>query len=194
MTTTNYQLSFVATLLLLASCSGRSTQTPTTPVLSDTPKFIVLTIDTVRVSPQRPGAAGKWDGVAKEASSQCGFVKTAVTFLASPVAGMLAAGLCNAKAGEQIERDPQAPDLVLMLETAEHVFRTPIVRDSYYHDFSYSFLIPTRDIPTNGIKLKIVDQDGEVPSEGELMGRFWFDKTELTKSGLQRAKEGELKN
>lgn len=155
-----------------------------------TASIVVLTIETVRVSPQRPENAGKWDGSATEPGNQCGFFGSATAFFLSPAAGMLAKGLCQTRSAKQAERDPQAPDLVLSLQTEDRTYRTPIVRDAFYHDFSYQFIVPVDDAPVHGFKLSVLDQDGDEPLEGELVGLFRLDQRDLGDRSLQRAKAG----
>lgn len=177
--------------LLTISCGGApasSTQTAT----DATPEFVVLTIDTVRVAAARPEGAGPWDGPIEAAKKGCGFTAAVAGLLVSPAAAGLARSLCETSGGRQEERDPKAPDLVLTLDMGNHVFHTPIARDSYYQNFGYKVVIPLHEVPTHGVKLSVIDQDGENVTDGELMGLFRLDQRDLRPGALQRAKAGSV--
>jgi hypothetical protein len=160
------------------------------------PALVVVQLDTLEVEPQRPGKSGTWDSSEEKSGNNCGLLAGAVSFLATPAAGGVTNVLCNAaSSGKQRQKDPRAPDLVIRLTTgAGESFHTPVARDMYSHDFGYRVLIPLAAIPRHGLKLAVIDQDGDQAIDGELLGSFRVRREELLDGKLHVLKKGSVRS
>jgi hypothetical protein len=98
---------------------------------------LVIQIDSVHSTTERPDNGGKWDGEKPGEDFGCD-VLGLLGDVAYPGAGRLAASACRSSR-QQRERDPQAPDLFVQLASGRTVYRSMVVADTYSADFGYQF-------------------------------------------------------
>jgi hypothetical protein len=152
-------------LLGLSGCrpSHHQWQQQFAPASGQEPPWLILRVDTVRVSPTRPGTTQTWDGPAPTPSdgAECGLLGIAVGLI-YPVAAKGAALLCKvASRPEHQERDPSAPDLAVLLTAgAGMAYETQTAKDATYAVFRREFVVPTGAIPPDGLALDVIDRDG----------------------------------
>lgn len=153
---------------------------------------MVLRVDLVQVSATRPGTTEPWDGPAPESDSDaiCSlFAWGAAAATTSPVTGKAVGALCDLESrAPQAERDATNPDLQLRLSAgASTHFDSFVERDSLSHVFHYEFVVPTKAIPPDGIRLEVLDADtndsgetiGSVRISSDMVAQALFSETHL---------------
>lgn len=127
------------------------------------PPWLNVRVDTVRVSPTRPGSNATWDGPAPtgEDGAGCGLLGLAVGLI-NPIAGKGAALLCKLDSRpHQQERHPALPDLAVLVRAGtSRGYETHTEQDSAYAVFRREFVIPTAAIPPDGLAFEVIDRDG----------------------------------
>ena len=159
------------------------------------PDAVVLRIDRVAVAANRPNGAGSWDGPAPEGreGATCSLLAWGAT-LASPVAGQGMNLLCGLAAPEQVERNPQNPDLRVRLAAGTSVrFDSPTAEDATDHVFGYEYVVPLEGVPKDGIQLQVLDADSG--QDQETIGVLRLTQQKLvaalqSPTGLIEAAEG----
>lgn len=159
--------SLVTVIALSAACAGGTPQS-STPASSPPPTHLVLRVDTVRVSPQRPNGTS-WDDVEPprdDAFCQIvgGAVGTAVLIKfapAAPVAADMSTALCKAlDAPMQRQHDPTLPDLQVRLAGGTGgAYVTDTRPDTTLVAFAEAFVVPVDAIPPDGLRVEVVDND-----------------------------------
>ncbi|RMH40634.1 MAG: carboxypeptidase regulatory-like domain-containing protein [Deltaproteobacteria bacterium] len=139
--------------------------------------WLLLRVDDVRVTPKRPGTNRDWDGPKRERKGLCDIAPSAqgAMLLDAMTTGGAATAvsiLCElGSSDKQEERDPKAPDLMVRLRAGSDVtYRSFIAPDRYRHSFGYEFLVPIAGIPRDGLRLAVLDQDGDDITGGEVIG------------------------
>lgn len=162
------RLASLATVIALsAACAGGTPQS-STPASPPPPTHLVLRVDTVRVSPQRPNGTS-WDDVEPpHDDSLCQIVGLAVggafgmqVPMAARVATETSTALCKAlDAPMQRQHDPTLPDLQVRLAGGTgSPYVTDTRSDTTLVAFGEAFVVPVDAIPPDGLRLEVVDND-----------------------------------
>jgi hypothetical protein len=95
-----------------------------------------------------------------------------------------AAALCGLATRSQLERRPEAPDLVVRLGAGADVqYSSWIERDTFSQSLQYEFVVPVSAVPADGLRLEVLDHDGGGPSElHELVGGMRLSREALTRA------------
>jgi hypothetical protein len=162
--------------------AGEPAPTATPPPTS----MLTIEVGSVRVKATRPGTGTSWDGEAPAESvgpnPLCKLVPLAhaVGSVGTVVAEVGAAicALATLKRPTQRQRDPKAPDLLVAIVAGQGVaYRTHAVPDAYAAFFQSRFRVPVASLPQNGLRLLVLDQDGE--HDDETIGEFRLGRAEL---------------
>ena len=163
-------------LALATACHGRDA---TTPGRNATTESYVLRVDTVQVSPTRPGGS-PWDESPESDNGACGLLSALASAAYTPVAGAAASFLCRASSGQQSDREqnPTLPDLTIEIVAGNvEAYRSDVIANTIHHRFGTSFLVPIAAIPSDGLQLSVLDDDGG--GQSELIGRVRLSTTQL---------------
>jgi hypothetical protein len=132
------------------------------------PENIVLRVDRVSIASTQPGTQNRWDEPSREprSSAVCSLLALG-TNLVSPVSGEHASDLCGALLRqEHRERFPEDPDLRVRLAAGPTVrFESPVVPDLTSHTFSYEVVVPTAAVPLDGLRIEVLDDDGNAVAQ-----------------------------
>ncbi len=167
-------------LLLLPALSCAEAQNePNTPAYLPDPPWLVLRVETVQVSPFRPGTTDPWDTMEPQPTdgTACGLVgKTIAT--TEPITGAGAEFLCSFDQRPSPEgADPRFPDLMLLLGIGSGaLYQSPTAPNTAEFRSNAEFIVPTNTIPTDGISLVVVDRDGP---NSEIIGAFKLTRQDL---------------
>jgi len=162
---------FVATSMgLIATGLAACAPAARPPQISSLPDVIVIRVDNVEVSAFHPGTQETWDGEAPETdpAAVCKLVALG-TGLVNPVLGAGTEAICGFSQPAQVERSPTNPDLQLRLSAGQSTkYESFVESDQLAHNFSYEFVIPTNAIPSDGLRLDVLDAEGD--GEPETIG------------------------
>lgn len=177
----------VAALAIL--CGSSRAGLADSPPASPEPEWLLLRIDAVRVASKRPGNAGSWDSEREKQDwgGLCTLASIGVGALSGGTAGKATGVLCRVVAsgtGQQDERDPKAPDLVIKLAAGNQIYRSYIAQDTYSHIFFYSLVLPVAAIPRGGLQLIVEDQDGDDIGAGEVVTSLRVTREQLLATAL----------
>lgn len=152
-------------------CRKTDTYSQYIPLSGGEPPWLNIRVDTVRVSPQRPGTHLGWDPPASASSkeAECGLLGLVVGLI-NPVVGRGAHLLCRMdvqqKKGEGAQ---ELPDLAVFVHAGMgKVYETHTEQDSISAIFRQEFLVPTAAIPPDGLVFEVIDRDG---LQYEMIGR-----------------------
>jgi hypothetical protein len=157
----------------LAGC-GPAAGPPSPPL----PAAVVLRVDAVEVSSSRHASQLSWDGADAETDpgAGCKVLVAGATFLAPALAPV--STLCGLASAPHRERHAQDPDLQLRLGVGvDAAYASWIDPDALTHSFRYEFVVPVAALPADGLKLDVLDDDGEVGSE--LIGSMRISRAKL---------------
>ena len=161
--------------LAVASCHAQG------PPNERLPEAMVLRIDTVQVSPTRPGSQDPWDGREPEgiAGTGCKVVAAGVTMF-EPTAGAVVSPLCGFSSKPEGERDPSDPDLLVRLGAgATTSYSSFVVGDTRSQSLQYEFVVPVAAIPADGLRVDVLDDD---KGGAELIGGLRLSQAELERA------------
>ena len=116
-------------------CSKPPARVPRFPqAQAQEPPWLLLRVDTVRVTPYHPGTTMSWDGPAPAPndSAECGLLSLGLGLI-NPIAGKGADLLCKIdNRVPQREQDPSAPDLAVLVSAgAGATYMTYTARDTF---------------------------------------------------------------
>ena len=136
---------------------------------------------------------GEPDGSMPEADESpfCALLGLAVSVASASLVGTGITSVCSALTAlerRQQQHLPEAPDLAVGIEVEGQILhQSPTLFDSYAGTLGHSILLPAGSVPTEGIKLAVLDVDeGAAP---QMLGSFRVTRTHLDQlrgAGLQR--------
>lgn len=154
------------------------------------PKWIGLEVGTVRVTPCRPGTGTvaipcrPWDTPVTSSKRKPDLCEVAG---AIPGWGKILGKSCSllGLGGSEEKKqthDATAPDLFVRLEATGRRnvgYRTYTARRVIFHTFRERIIIPYDGIPTSGLRVLVMDDDGEEGADAETIGSILLTRDEI---------------
>lgn len=124
------------------------------------PDAVVVRVERVTVAAVRPSTTDRWDGPARDTNgAECRLLEAGASALASPLSGAALGALCDMNAPPQQERTPENPDLQVRLSAGNTRLDSFVEPDALDHVFGYDFVVPTKAIPAEGLRVEVLDAD-----------------------------------
>jgi hypothetical protein len=171
------------TLYLLAgflcACSGAQSTTANAPV-KPFPDAIVIRVDTVTVSANRPETSEPWDPPTEDRKDGGCDLVSELGKLLHPVVGLAAQFMCTNAPQPTAGRDNTLPDLAVSLSATGMLnpYRSFVAPNQISRIFNYGFLVPTQAIPADGLVLQVLDND-VTERDDELIGSVRLFREQL---------------
>ena len=159
---------------LIGSCGVPASGPPAPPL----PAAIVLRVDAVEVSSTPEDSQRPWDGAEAETDpgAGCKVLVAGATFLAPAFAP--ASVLCGLASSPHKERHAEDPDLEVRLGVGVDVaYASWPERDSLSLSRRYEFVVPVAAVPADGLKLDVLDNDGN--DDAQLVGGVRLSRAKL---------------
>lgn len=164
----------VGVLLTASGCGGQAAA----PAGGDQPLAYVLRVDRMDVATTKPGSSESWDDeVAREdPGAGCKVLVAGVSFFEPMLAP--ASAICDLSTSPPRQRHASDPDLQFRLRVgADAAFSSWVVPDTTSQSEPYQVVVPTEAIPSDGLQLEALDDDGEAPPE--LIGSIRVSRDQL---------------
>ncbi|MCE9580297.1 MAG: hypothetical protein K8W52_44680 [Deltaproteobacteria bacterium] len=149
---------------------------PLPPPKPDLPAWVRLRVQRVQIAPSDVA----WDGPTPDTSlrSKCdGLASLAALHPTTRPLGLV----CTFINRPQRQADPADPDLQVLLEVPGVRYASYVAFDTRSHAFDYSFIVPARAVPADGLLLTVVDADTDSP-RGREIGSVRLAKDELAEA------------
>jgi len=162
------------------------------------PEVLSLQVETVRITPHRPGGNKDWvtpatkkqgNGGPCGALSAVGGVAGAVPAPQAQAASLAISLLCSESGDKGTAAQAKmetSPDVFLRLTGGKQTLRSYTVARTLSNNFKWRAVVPVASIPARGLSLEVVSDDGT--EDGELIGQAWLTPDQL----LAAAKSGAL--
>lgn len=165
----------------LVACGGQASGPPS-PAL---PAALVLRVDAVEVSSTRQGSQLTWDADEPQTDpgAGCKVLVAGASFFV-PALGP-ASTLCGLASASHQERHAQDPDVQVRLGVGvDAAYASWVARDTSSQSFRYEFVVPVAAVPADGLRLEVLDDDGQAGTQ--LIGSVRLSRAKLIE-GYQSA-------